>query len=36
MYKLEMPSPARKEGNLREGGEWWLYTLKSQIVDSGG
>ena len=36
MYKLEMPSPARKEGNLSESGEWWLYPLKSQIVDSGG
>ena len=36
MYKLERPSPARKEGNLSESGEWWLYPLKSQIVDSGG
>ena len=36
MCDLEMPSPARKEENLSESGEWWSYPLKSHIVDSRG
>lgn len=35
MYKLEMPSPARKEGTSVRVGSGGYYPLKSQIVDSG-